>query len=52
VLCGNRYNQDGIDGEVALKASLAEVQSKIEQFIKYDNGEGDPMATTGESTGT
>lgn len=49
MLCGNRYNQDGIDGEVALKASLAEVHSKIEQFIKYDNGEADPTATTGKS---
>jgi len=47
MLCGNRYNQDGIDGEVALKASLEEVRSKIERFVQYDNGDDDPTATTG-----
>ena len=47
MLCGNRYNEDGIDGEVALKVGLEEVQMKLRRFIEIDHGDDDPATTTG-----
>lgn len=35
-LCGNRYNEDGIDGEQAIKNSVHKVRRQLEHFLAKD----------------